>query len=78
MSAPREYAELFCVGELTEMEKGNMAAIPYRERWAACTTAPRRERAGDTLSIDGVSILAGSDQAKAEAARKAMSRERRC
>ncbi len=73
---PREYAELFCVGELTEMEKRLYGGDPYRERVGGMHYCTKTEKAGDTLVLTVYPILGRSDQAKAEAARKAMSRER--
>lgn len=73
---PREYAELFCVGELTEMEKRLYGGDPYRERVGGMHYCTKTERAGDTLVLTVYPILGRSDRAKAEAARKAMSRER--
>ena len=73
---PREYEELFCVGELTEMEKRLYGGDPYRERVGGMHYCTKTERAGDTLVLTVYPILGRSDRAKAEAARKAMSRER--
>lgn len=73
---PREYAELFCVGELTEMEKRMYGGDPYRERVGGMHYCTKTEKAGDTLVLTVYPILGRSDRAKAEAARKAMSRER--
>ena len=73
---PREYAELFCVGELTEMEKRLYGGDPYRERVGGMHYCTKTEKAGDTLVLTVYPILGRSDRAKAEAARKAMSRER--
>lgn len=73
---PREYEELFCVGELTEMEKRMYGGDPYRERVGGMHYCTKTERAGDTLVLTVYPILGRSDRAKAEAARKAMSRER--
>ena len=73
---PREYQELFCVGELTEMEKRLYGGDPYRERVGGMHYCTKTERAGDTLVLTVYPILGRSDRAKAEAARKAMSRER--
>lgn len=73
---PREYEELFCVGELTEMEKRMYGGDPYRERVGGMHYCTKTEKAGDTLVLTVYPILGRSDRAKAEAARKAMSRER--
>lgn len=73
---PREYQELFCVGELTEMEKRLYGGDPYRERVGGMHYCTKTEKAGDTLVLTVYPILGRSDRAKAEAARKAMSRER--
>lgn len=73
---PREYEELFCVGELTEMEKRLYGGDPYRERVGGMHYCTKTEKAGDTLVLTVYPILGRSDRAKAEAARKAMSRER--
>ena len=73
---PREYAELFCVGVLTEMEKRLYGGDPYRERVGGMHYCTKTEKAGDTLVLTVYPILGRSDRAKAEAARKAMSRER--
>ena len=73
---PREYQELFCVGELTEMEKRMYGGDPYRERVGGMHYCTKTEKAGDTLVLTVYPILGRSDRAKAEAARKAMSRER--
>lgn len=73
---PREYEELFCVGELTEMEKRLYGGDPYRERVGGMHYCTKTERAGDTLVLTVYPILGRSDRTKAEAARKAMSRER--
>lgn len=73
---PREYEELFCVGELTEMEKRLYGGDPYRERVGGMHYCTKAEKAGDTLVLTVYPILGRSDRAKAEAARKAMSRER--
>ena len=73
---PREYQELFCVGELTEMEKRLYGGDPYRERMGGMHYCTKTEKAGDTLVLTVYPILGRSDRAKAEAARKAMSRER--
>ena len=73
---PREYEELFCVGELTEMEKRMYGGDPYRERMGGMHYCTKTERAGDTLVLTVYPILGRSNRAKAEAARKAMSRER--
>ena len=73
---PREDQELFCVGELTEMEKRLYGGDPYRERVGGMHYCTKTEKAGDTLVLTVYPILGRSDRAKAEAARKAMSRER--
>lgn len=73
---PREYQELFCVGELTEMEKRLYGGDPYRERVGGMHYCTKTEKAGDTLVLTVYPILGRSDREKAEAARKAMSRER--
>ena len=73
---PREYQELFCVGELTEMEKRLYGGDPYRERVGGMHYCTKTEKAGDTLVLTVYPILGRSDRAKAEVARKAMSRER--
>lgn len=73
---PREYEELFCVGELTEMEKRLYGGDPYRERVGGMHYCTKTEKAGDTLVLTVYPILGRSDRAKAEAARKAMSQER--
>ena len=73
---PREYQELFCVGELTEMEKRLYGGDPYRERVGGMHYCTKTEKAGDTLVLTVYPILGRGDRAKAEAARKAMRRER--
>ena len=72
---PREYAELFCVGELTEMEKRLYGGDPLPGAVGGMHYCTKTERAGDTLVLTVYPILGRSDQAKAEAARKAMSQE---
>ena len=64
---PREYAELFCVGELTEMEKRLYGGDPYRERVGGMHYCTKTEKAGDTLVLTVYPILGRSDRAKAEA-----------
>ena len=43
---PREYEELFCVGELTEMEKRLYGGDPYRERVGGMHYCTKTEKAG--------------------------------
>ena len=74
---PREYQELFCVGELTEMEKRLYGGDPYRERVGGMHYCTKTEKAGDTLVLTVYPILGRSDRAKAEAARKAREEEER-
>ena len=62
---PREYEELFCVGELTEMEKRLYGGDPYRERVGGMHYCTKTERAGDTLVLTVYPILGRSDRAKA-------------
>lgn len=53
-----------------------MGGDPYRDRVGGMHYCTKTEKAGDTLVLTVYPILGRSDRAKAEAARKAMSRER--
>lgn len=74
--APKEYEDLFCVGDLTELERQLYGGEPYRERVGGMHYCTKTERAGDTMVLSVYPILGKSDRARAEAARRAMSRER--
>lgn len=67
---------LFCVGELTEMEKRMYGGDPYRERVGGMHYCTKTEKAGDTLVLTVYPHLGRSDRAKAEAARQGHDRER--
>lgn len=72
----KDYKDLFCVGEMTELEKSLYGGDPYAERVGRMHYCVKTVKAGDALNVRIYPILGRGDGERAEAARRALTPEK--